>query len=77
MYRQADGRIDIEALIETTDTVWLEVRVVNFRCGPRYARQFGGTYYPNSQTWWISSKAAGNSLRALGAYGLQVTGRTE
>lgn len=52
----------------------ITVKVVNFKNGPKYARQFGGKFDPASKTWTIPTHRNGvynNALNGLGLYGLQ------
>lgn len=56
----------------TTATV--EVRVVNFKIGPKYARKMGGRYNPSTKTWSVPADA--RELGAIGAYGLAIVRHT-
>lgn len=66
--------------VATTATVddasIITVRVVDFKRGLRYVKQFGGTFDGDTKLWTIRnpSENARNSLRAAGAYGLAVVG---
>lgn len=52
----------------TTATV--EVKVINFARGPKYARNMGGRYNPSTKTWTVPADAP--ELGAIGAYGLAI-----
>ncbi len=51
----------------------ITVKVVSFKSGPKYARQLGGKYDPESKLWSLSLTDGNRAfLRAPGLYGLAI-----